>query len=68
MINPAEEEKKEVRKKGFLKMQEILPYRNIEMTIKQLSSDDIEARVKALKEIKNFGSISSLKFFVYLFY
>ncbi len=54
------EERREVRKHTF-KMQDVLPYKNVETTIEQLSSDDIDARVNALKQLKSFGSISSIK-------
>ncbi|MFN7181680.1 MAG: hypothetical protein ACK4NF_03250 [Planctomycetota bacterium] len=43
------------------KMQEILPYKSIELTIRQLVADDIEIRANALREIKNYGEIFSHK-------
>lgn len=43
------------------KLQNLLPYKNIDDIIKQIESDDVQIRREALKNIKNYGELASYK-------
>lgn len=50
-----------VNKKRNFRVQEMLPYKDIEHTIDQLESDDAQTRADALNNIKSYGEIASYK-------
>ncbi len=50
-----------VKKKHNFRIQEMLPYKDLEHTIEQLESDDAQTRANALKNIRSYGEIASYK-------